>query len=104
MWQRIKLWVKWWYWALTGMKTVSRDPIYTPPSHSHKITCGQRSVTVAMSRCQKCNGTGWVPDPKYVTTPCLECSGNGIEDCCHGHEGQPEEEMNSGRINTREGG
>jgi len=50
MWHRIKLWVKWWYWALTGMKTVSRDPIYTPPSHSHKITCAVYNV-----RPKKCN-------------------------------------------------
>jgi len=50
MWQKIKLWVKWWHWALTGMKMGSRDPIHTPPSHSHKITCAVYNV-----RPKKCN-------------------------------------------------
>jgi len=35
----------------------------------------------------------------HISRPCPDCQGNGVEDCCHGHEGQPEEEMNSGRIN-----
>jgi len=41
-------------------------------------------------KCTRCHGTGWVSDPEYVTTPCPDCHGNGVEDCCHGHEGQPE--------------
>jgi len=34
----------------------------------------------------------------HISRPCPDCQGNGVEDCCHGHEAQPEEEMNSGRI------
>jgi DnaJ-class molecular chaperone len=41
-------------------------------------------------KCNRCHGTGWVSDQKYVTTPCPDCMGSGVEDCCHGHEAQPE--------------
>lgn len=40
-------------------------------------------------KCPKCNGTGWVSDPKFVTSPCPDCQGNGVEDCCTGMESQP---------------
>jgi len=66
-------------------------------------------------KCEKCCGSGRVLAEvplvnhiaqkagvtlvNHISRPCPDCQGNGVEDCCHGHEGQPEEEMNSGRIN-----
>ena len=50
-------------------------------------------------KCDRCYGTGTI---QYISpwgkmpTNCPDCHGNGVEDCCHGHEGQPEEETNDG--------
>ena len=52
-------------------------------------------------RCNNCNGTGSTStSPRKCSTglPCTECGGTGIQDCCHGHEGQPEEKDVSGDI------
>ena len=45
-------------------------------------------------KCQRCNGTGYrkFMRPPRETLPCPDCMGTGVEDCCHGHEGQPEED------------
>jgi DnaJ-class molecular chaperone len=48
-------------------------------------------------KCQRCQGKGvvrpTVPDGIPIElTPCPDCHGNGVADCCHGHEGQPVED------------